>query len=288
MNNENIKIFIELGCSMEMAKALVAENEVEISLIHCLERGGVSSKIARKVVELRGNPSREGFNALVKNAKKAVNKHSHLAKNVKKDIVKIVNDVKLTCKISAKAEARVKKAQAEAEAENVHYEDIIMNIFVAEQKAERAAKKAAKKTARKAAKKAKKAAQKVATITETAERFGISEEEAETCVKHANIHRMNITQYMRLKSAVDVVVESTTAKAYQCWEDIWFLFSIERKNIDKVLARFKDDAKALFNKKEAVADVQKKNISKNVSDKLKAICQHKNGKVIKFTYPTAY
>lgn len=142
------------------------------------------------------------------------------------------------------------------------------------------------KAAKKASLRAKRAQKKNAQVEELAKEFAISVSEAKKCIKHARRHRISNSKYMELRDLVLKGVEATTAKIYQGWELLWFLASVE-KDGEKVSERFMHDLKVLF-PKEVIAEPIKKVVSKEVVDTFKTICQHKNGKVIKFTYPAAY
>ncbi len=142
------------------------------------------------------------------------------------------------------------------------------------------------KAAKKAAQRAKRAQKNTQAVEALAEEFGISVSEAKKCIKHARRHRISNSKYMELRDLVLQGVEATTAKIYQGWELLWFLTSVE-KDGEKVSERFIHDLKVLF-PKEVIAEPIKKVLSKEVVDTFKTICQHKNGKVIRFTYPAAY
>ncbi len=142
------------------------------------------------------------------------------------------------------------------------------------------------KAAKKASLRAKRTQKRHAQVEELAKEFAISVSEAKKCIKHARRHGISNSKYMELRDLVLQGVEATTAKIYQGWELLWFLASVE-KDGEKVSERFMHDLKVLF-PKEVIAEPIKKVVSKEVVDTFKTICQHKNGKVIKFTYPAAY
>lgn len=119
MTKEDIQIFIEFGCSPEMAAALAQEDAVGIARCKCRESGGSSAKIMRRieVIEdaVKGGDIKGAiieYNLLVKRANKLTNSNSHLKKELKRSIKTVMK--KLRVKIMA--ERRWAKAQAEAKA----------------------------------------------------------------------------------------------------------------------------------------------------------------------------